>query len=71
MGELSVNGNNPENDQNEIITDKDLPLSFVENRHLGPIVGTDCLAPHMWRMKERVSTKISAIPCKLIIINFR
>lgn len=55
MGELSVNGNNPEKDQDSNITDKDLPLSFVESRHLEPIVGSDCIT-HMWRMKERMKT---------------
>ncbi|CAH1187445.1 unnamed protein product [Phyllotreta striolata] len=55
MGELSVNGENSEKTRNETITDKDLPLSFVDNRHLGPIIGTDCIT-HMWRMKERMKT---------------
>ncbi|XP_072382819.1 regulatory-associated protein of mTOR [Diabrotica undecimpunctata] len=55
MGELSVNGNNPEKEKDENITDKDLPLSFVESRHIEPIVGIDCIT-HMWRMKERMKT---------------
>lgn len=38
------------------ITDKDLPLSFTEDRHLEPIEGVDYVDGNaqMWRMKERV-----------------
>lgn len=38
------------------ISDKDLPLSFTEDRHLEPIEGVDYVdgMAQMWRMKERV-----------------
>lgn len=38
------------------IYDKDLPLSFTEDRHLEPIEGVDYVdgMAQMWRMKERV-----------------
>lgn len=54
MSELSVNGVK-KLDENDTITDKDLPISFMQERHLEPIEGKDCIA-HMWRMKERVSS---------------
>lgn len=39
------------------ISDKDLPLSFTEDRHLEPIEGIDFVdgTAQMWRMKERVN----------------
>lgn len=39
----------------EKITDRDLPLSFVENRHTEVIEGINCLT-QTWRMKERMKT---------------
>ncbi|KAJ8916102.1 hypothetical protein NQ315_004468 [Exocentrus adspersus] len=52
--ENSVNGDK-EMDVKAAITDKDLPLSFTEDRHLEPIQGIDCIA-QTWRMKERMKT---------------
>lgn len=51
------------------ICDKDLPLSFTEDRHLEPIEGLDHVdgMAQMWRMKERVS--ISSKECFNIILN--
>lgn len=39
------------------ICDKDLPLSFTEDRHLEAIEGLDRVdgMTQVWRMKERVS----------------
>ncbi|KAK5640922.1 hypothetical protein RI129_009469 [Pyrocoelia pectoralis] len=39
----------------EKITDRDLPLSFVESRHTEVIEGINCLT-QTWRMKERMKT---------------
>lgn len=50
------------------ITDKDLPISFTEDRHLEPIEGVDFIdgLAQMWRMKERVSRVTS----DNVLINF-
>ncbi|KAJ8953916.1 hypothetical protein NQ318_019156 [Aromia moschata] len=55
MAELVVNGDKEEADEKETITDKDLPLSFTQSRHLEPIEGIDCIT-QTWRMKERMKT---------------
>lgn len=39
----------------EEIPDRQMPLSFVSERHLEPIEGISCIT-QTWRMKERVST---------------
>lgn len=53
MAEVTANGDKEEVDEKETITDKDLPLSFTQDRHLEPIQGIDCIT-QTWRMKERV-----------------
>ncbi|XP_018566383.1 regulatory-associated protein of mTOR isoform X2 [Anoplophora glabripennis] len=55
MAEVTANGDKEEVDEKEIITDKDLPLSFTQDRHLEPIQGIDCIT-QTWRMKERMKT---------------
>ncbi|KAJ8928348.1 hypothetical protein NQ314_019078 [Rhamnusium bicolor] len=55
MAELTINGNTEEVNEKDTITDKDLPLSFTQDRHLESIEGIDCVA-QMWRMKERMKT---------------
>ncbi|CAH1990620.1 unnamed protein product [Acanthoscelides obtectus] len=42
-------------DKKDIIRDKDLPVSFVEERHLEPIDELN-VEPQMWRMKDRMKT---------------
>nr|XP_023022051.1 regulatory-associated protein of mTOR-like [Leptinotarsa decemlineata] len=39
----------------ESVTDEDIPLSFVQERHLEPLVGMECVT-QMWRLKERMKT---------------
>nr|CAI5862174.1 unnamed protein product [Callosobruchus analis] len=58
MSELiAVEFKNDENteDKKDTIRDKDLPLSFVEERHLEPIDELT-VEPQMWRMKDRMKT---------------
>lgn len=47
-------------EKSDKISDKDLPLSFTEDRHLEPIEGADYVdgMAQMWRLKERVSARI-------------
>lgn len=56
MTESTVNGNEEDERKKEVITitDKELPLSFTEDRHLDVIEGVECIS-QSWRMKERVS----------------
>lgn len=53
---------------NEKITDRDLPLCFVQNRHTDTVEGIDCLA-QTWRMKERVNDVINIIDELFIYYN--
>nr|ALE20568.1 Raptor [Leptinotarsa decemlineata] len=39
----------------ESVTDEDIPLSFVQERHLEPLVGMERVT-QMWRLKERMKT---------------
>ncbi|CAH1154387.1 unnamed protein product [Phaedon cochleariae] len=55
MGESNNDGEKKLISQKDTITDKDLALSFVEDRHLGPVIGIECVT-QMWRMKERMKT---------------
>ncbi|KAG5869942.1 hypothetical protein JTB14_023212 [Gonioctena quinquepunctata] len=55
MAQLNVNGDEKEILQKDTITDKDLPLSFVQVRHFEPLIGIECIT-QMWRMKERMKT---------------
>lgn len=43
-----------ENEDETNITDKELPLSFTQDRHLETIEGINCIT-QTWRMKERVT----------------
>lgn len=45
---------NKDSEEDVYITDKDLPLSFNNDRHLEIIGGINCIT-QTWRMKERVS----------------
>ncbi|KAJ3644718.1 hypothetical protein Zmor_022428 [Zophobas morio] len=55
MTESTVNGNDENEHEKETVSDKDLPLSFMQDRHLGPIEGVECIT-QTWRMKERMKT---------------
>ncbi|EFA08847.1 regulatory-associated protein of mTOR isoform X1 [Tribolium castaneum] len=55
MTELGVNGNDEKDSDKEAVSDKDLPLSFMQDRHLEPIEGVECIT-QTWRMKERMKT---------------
>ena len=58
MTESTVNGTDENEHEKETVSDKDLPLSFMQDRHLGPIEGVECIT-QTWRMKERVSRPLS------------
>lgn len=49
-----VNGKNGKK-ESASVSDKDLPLCFVKERHLEVIEGIECIT-QMWRMKERMKT---------------
>lgn len=51
---MDVKSDDTVDDEKSNITDKDLPLSFNEERHLEIIGGINCIT-QTWRMKERVS----------------
>lgn len=54
MTESILNGNEEKQSEKETtVSDKNLPLSFTEDRHLEPIEGVECVT-QTWRMKERV-----------------
>lgn len=54
MGSADYNEENEKVQDHKNITDRDLPLSFVQDRHIEPIEGID-YEKQAWRMKERVS----------------
>lgn len=62
-----------ENDEeNHKISDRDLPLSFCDDRHLDVIEGLNSIN-QTWRMKERVSFEPrthAPLDCLLSLIGF-
>ncbi|XP_019880990.1 regulatory-associated protein of mTOR isoform X2 [Aethina tumida] len=55
MGSADYNEENEKVQDHKNITDRDLPLSFVQDRHIEPIEGID-YEKQAWRMKERMKT---------------
>lgn len=53
MTESNVNGNEENDYEKQTVSDKDLALSFMQDRHLETIEGVECIT-QTWRMKERV-----------------
>lgn len=57
MTESILNGIEENECEKETVSDKNLPLSFTEDRHLEAIEGVESVT-QTWRMKERVSNPI-------------